>query len=1042
VSIHADLRAPFSLQYWLGLPRERVRFARRFIGIAVTLAAAKVFLNTVAFALFLANEGPGQLPRFYLVLALAAIVLSIGLGIVVDRMPKLHLARITLVMIMLASAAGKLMLAAGLPGAYFAILATAFIFEIAIEILFWAACAAYVDTTELKRTTPLICLAIALGGAFGGLLARALSWTVDAPDLLVIMVVFAGIALFQFAVPADFDELQDSQSPAAAGDEAPRGEWRLLRLATRHPLLVLLALNALALTILYGIAEFLILSVYREHYPQEQELTRFLGMVFALLQACEFVLLASLSRTLLERATPLVRNLVFPLSSLICFLGLAFSNRLAVAVIAHVNAEAASNAIFQPVHNANFLALPLRIQGRARTLAEGVFYPTGLAIAGALLWWLEAAGAIAAAEFIAVMFTLVFILINVGVGVLFLPTLIANVGSGLVGPARTAAAAMPPPGMRALLGMRQPERRSVGGMPARHLGPERLEDDLLALAAHPDRATRTALARLIDSAPAPWVAGFLDRCLSGEAEERLKLALLVMLIRRTQPTPECTQRVLDAHDPAVVALGHTVTQGVGAWPRIQPLVRSSRVSSDLVDAIVAAGRTDLAPLLLACLPTAEPEQQRRALVLLNAAVVPSGSSVSEVALSLARRRDPAVRGEAIVLLSRTSSSAAAVRQLIASLDDPDARVRRRAAAALCDHGDRATARLRHRLAGLTPASLDAAWVLARIGTSRARRVLAAYLRALQQDAESSAQLLGWIAASPDPARWSALELCLRDHQAGMLDVILAALPPAIDPRLARRLRVTLRGSDQRSRASAFELIAAVPASQRPPGAVDLLRYLLLGNGADARGPALGANGPEMVHTQARASMSPWVRRAAALSLACASLPLPAVPPAGAAEVVDRDGAGDCDMAMDFEEFERIIALKRMPLFRYVPFDIVAEVARTAQVRAYAAGEEVVAADTRRQDLLVLEAGALTLAHRDGDQTLAAPGCFGEVALCGERMPWPRITALENSRVSFLRAAIFEELCREHPEIAIELCRLLARRLRATVETQAETPVSA
>ena len=48
------------------------------------------------------------------------------------------------------------------------------------------------------------------------------------------------------------------------------------------------------LTILYGIAEFLILSVYREHYPEEQELTRFLGIVFALLPACEFVLLASL----------------------------------------------------------------------------------------------------------------------------------------------------------------------------------------------------------------------------------------------------------------------------------------------------------------------------------------------------------------------------------------------------------------------------------------------------------------------------------------------------------------------------------------------------------------------------------------------------------------------------------------------------------------------------------------------------------------------------------------------------------------------------
>jgi Cyclic nucleotide-binding domain len=222
----------------------------------------------------------------------------------------------------------------------------------------------------------------------------------------------------------------------------------------------------------------------------------------------------------------------------------------------------------------------------------------------------------------------------------------------------------------------------------------------------------------------------------------------------------------------------------------------------------------------------------------------------------------------------------------------------------------------------------------------------------------------------------------------------------------------------------------------------LLRYLLLGNGAEATAPALSADGPETVRTQALASMSPWVRRAAALNPARASLPFPALQSAGGAGAVDRTDAGDRDMAMDYQEFERIIALKRMPLFRYVPFDIVAEVARSVQVRTYLAGEEVIAPDTRRQDLLILEAGALTIAQRDGDHTLAAPGCFGEVALCGERMAWPRITALENARVSFLRTAIFEELCREHPEIAIELCRLLARRLRAAGEAPPGTPMSA
>ena len=817
-------------------------------------------------------------------------------------------------------------------------------------------------------------------------------------------------------------------SEGAASGELPATQWHFLRVATRHPLLVLIALNALALTILYGIAEFLILSVYREHYPQEQELTRFLGIVFALLQASEFVLLASLSRTLLERTTPLVRNLVFPLTSLVAFLALTFNNKLAVAVIAHINAEAASNAIFQPIHNANFLALPLRIQGRARTLSEGVFYPSGLAIAGALLWWLDTMGAISAAHFIAVVFALVFILINVGVGVLFLPTLMANVGSGLFRPAQMSAVAMPAPHVRVLLESTASDLRLAGLSLARQLGPDGLEDDLLALAGHPDRATRAALARLIEASPGLWVQDFLDRCLAGENEERLKLALLVMLIRKMRIKAEGVQRVLGAHDPAVVALGHAVADGAEAWPQIRALVRSSRVSSDLVDAIVSAERSDLVLLLLDCLPTAEPEQQRRALVLLVGSAAPPPAAKADIVRHLTLHRDPAVRAEAIVLLGRASSRVAAVRQLIAALDDPDGRVRHRVAEALCPFGDRATALLRLQLGALTTVSLEAVWVLARIGSPRARRVLADYIRRLQQEANRSARLLQWIAASSDRSSWSALELCLRDHQACMVDVVLAALSPAIELRLAHQLRAALRGSDQRKRASAFELIAAVPASRLPAGAVGLLRYLLLGNGADARG-ASRLDGPETVRAQALASMSPWVRRAGALSPARSSLPPPVMQSASVAGSASRNGAGDRDMAMDQQEFERIIALKRMPLFRYVPFDTIAEVARSVQARTYLAGEEVVADGALRQDLLILEAGALTIAHHDGTQTLAAPACFGEVALCGERMFWPRITAFEEARVSFLRAAIFEELCREHPEIAIELCRLLARRLR-------------
>jgi hypothetical protein len=423
---------------------------------------------------------------------------------------------------------------------------------------------------------------------------------------------------------------------------------------------------------------------------------------------------------------------------------------------------------------------------------------------------------------------------------------------------------------------------------------------------------------------------------------------------------------------------------------------------------------------------AEPEQQCRALVMLNSAARPPDGAAADVLRPLARRGTAAVRAEAVVLLSRTSPRAAAVRQLVAGLDDPDRHVRRRAAEALCAQGDRAIALLRHRLADLTMGTVDAVWALARIASPRARRLLATYVRTLQQDAERTAQLLAWTAAAPDRPCWSALELCLRDHRTRMIDVLMAALSPAIEARLARRVRDALQSPDQRSRASAFELVNAVPAARLTPGAVALLRRLLFED--DAGQPAgPGADAPERVLDQAMASLSPWVRRAAALP-ATASSPPPAGPATIAGPAV-QDSPGDPDMRLDDHEFERIIALKRTPLFRYVPFDIMVEVARAGQPRTYLAGEQVVVDAAGWQDLLILEAGVLSLDHPGGAAQLAAPACFGEAALVGEPVPWPRITAVEDSRIWFLRATLFQELCREHPEMAIELCKLLARRVR-------------
>jgi HEAT repeat protein len=604
---------------------------------------------------------------------------------------------------------------------------------------------------------------------------------------------------------------------------------------------------------------------------------------------------------------------VFPLTSLGGLICLVLSPRLPAAVVVHLNVEAASNALFLPIANANYAPLPLSLQGRARTLSEGVFYPAGLALAGVVLWTADPAAAMLQVQFAALIFAGLFVLLGAGVGLLFVPTLRANVGAGLIAPGEALSsetAALPVPRVSALLRSREPDLRLLGIALARRVDPEALEDALRALATRSDRATRTALARFVADSPGPWAQNFLDGCMTGQTEEELKLALLVMLIRRAPLKPEHMRHVLGARDPAAIVLGRVVAEGPGAWSHIQPLVRRPGVASELVEAIVGAGRTDYASLLLACLETAEPEQQRRALAMLNASAQPLApcETTTDPVRVLAKGGTAAVRAEAIVLRSRASPRSAAVRQLVAALDDSSPRVRRHAAQALCQHGDRAAAMLRRRLRIETTASLDVVWALAWIGSPRARRLLAACVRDLQHDAERTAWLCDWIAASPDRARWTPIELCLHDHHTRMVDVVLTALSPAIEARLLGRLRHALQGADQRYRASAFELVAAGAASRLIPGAVALLRYLLFEHGAGAAW--LAGAGSERLLDQAMASMSPWVRRAAALVAAGP----PALRPTPGDGSANRNSDGDRAMGLDDQEFERVVALKRTPLF--------------------------------------------------------------------------------------------------------------------------------
>ena len=846
------------------MPRARLVCLLHFVALATTLAVARVLLNTIGATLFLVHEGTERLPLFYIVLAATMVLLSFGLSRVIDRLPRIRLAQAVFAGCLLGAASLRWPVALDAPGVYFVLLASAHIYEIVLDIMLWVVIAGFTDSVELKRSTPLVYMALAIGGAIGGGAAHAFSALMTTADMLLLLPLLAAALVMQLGlIGSRLHEVPDDppeRGPAGA-IEGPTG---LLGLVRRFPLSLLIALNALVMTILYGLSEYLVFSVYTERFPEERELARFLALVFALLQTIEFILLYAVSWPLLERTGPLVRNLVFPLTSFASLAYLIASQKLPAALLLHVNAEAVSNAIYQPVSNANYIPLPLRFQGRARTLADGVFYPTGLALAGVMLIMVPEQGVITVVGFIASAFVLIFALLGVGIGVLFLPTLRANVGAGLITPGEAVhVEPLPAARVRTLLRSREPELRLHGLAMARHLSPDSLEDDLLALAKRPDRTTRTVLAQLVAAGPRHWTQRFIDRCLAARTEGEAKLGLLVLLIRRAPLRPEQLARLGSAQDPAVPALAHLVNDGLRAWERIRPGIRNPSVASDLAEAIVCAERHDFGLLLLACLGAAEAEQQGRALAMLNRTEGLPVLAASDVLHRLARSANAAVRAEAIVLLSRASPGARAVRLLVAALDDGNSRVRRSAAQALRAHRDRAVAILRHRLGEVTAGSIDALRIVAAIGSPQGRRVLATFVQALHEDTGRTAHLLERIAAAPDRQRWSAIELCLQDHRVRLVDATMTVLAPAIESRLERRVRQALHSASQRSRASAFELIAAAPRSRIAPGAMGLLRLLLFDDGAAGLIAVLGRRREDLL-AQAAASMSPWVRRAASL----------------------------------------------------------------------------------------------------------------------------------------------------------------------------------
>lgn len=129
------------------------------------------------------------------------------------------------------------------------------------------------------------------------------------------------------------------------------------------------------------------------------------------------------------------------------------------------------------------------------------------------------------------------------------------------------------------------------------------------------------------------------------------------------------------------------------------------------------------------------------------------------------------------------------------------------------------------------------------------------------------------------------------------------------------------------------------------------------------------------------------------------------------------------------------ALKQIPLFSRLPEEHLTLIASECRGKRFRAGATILNQSDESRDLYLILAGRVnvTLFNEDGREvvldTLAEGDFFGELSMLDNKPRSASITTLTDTTMLILTQAALFSTIRQHPEIAINLLSVMAKRLR-------------
>jgi AAA family ATP:ADP antiporter len=337
-------------------------------------------------ALFFTQYGADHLPLMFTLIALVLIPFSLAYAAFVDHLTPyrmfIHL------LLGFAAMVGISWLAMTARGGNTGIALYFIAYGVISELLlthFTHYVSSFFDAQQGKRLLPSVMAISRLGAILGGVFLGVVGSGMATQHVALVWTLCFVVAL---ALLAWWHRGESARCPIKRGHATTpvRMVREGLMFARQSRLIRITALGMFLLVFLLSVQEYLVGSIFAQHYPDEHQLMAFFGWFSALINASLLVIQLFLFGRLLRRFGLKTMNLVYPLTTMLSFGLMTISAGYLTAVLGRINAVGVLPGVHNTVAGFFFHALPGYMQGRAHALIAGLILPLGLLVSALFLW--------------------------------------------------------------------------------------------------------------------------------------------------------------------------------------------------------------------------------------------------------------------------------------------------------------------------------------------------------------------------------------------------------------------------------------------------------------------------------------------------------------------------------------------------------------------------------------------------------------------------------------------------------------------------------